>query len=115
MYMYMYCIDTSGSGVTVVLTEVTGTETTVMGLTPAVYYTFLVTTENDVSFQDSNVDLRSATVTARTEEGGMYTVITSDHFMYIYMCTCTSNSTAQCNLTHPRQACLCTSMFVLHA
>ena len=108
------CIDTSGSGVAVVLTEVTGTETPVMGLTPAVNYTFLVTAENDVSFQDSNVNVRSANITARTEEGGMYTVITSDRFMYIYMCTCTFNSTAQYNLTHPRQACLCTSMFVLH-
>ena len=43
-----------------------------MGLTPAVYYTFLVTAENDVSFQDSSVDLRSASVTATTEEGGTY-------------------------------------------
>ena len=92
--MYMYCIDTSGSGVTVVLTEVTRTETTVMGLNPAVNYTFLVTAENDVSSQDSNVNVRSANATARTEEGGMYTVITSDRFMYIYMCTCTFNSTA---------------------
>ena len=73
----LYTVDTSGSGVTVVLTEVTGTETTVMGLTPAVYYTFLVTSENDVSFQDSNVDLRSANVTARTEEGDIYTIICS--------------------------------------
>ena len=71
--MYMYCIDTRGSGVTVVLTEVTGTETTVMGLTPAAYYTFLVTAENDVSFQDSNVNVRSVNVTATTEQGGMYT------------------------------------------
>ena len=70
MYMYMYCIDTSGSGVTIVLTEVTGTETTVMGLTPAVYYTFLVTAENDVSSQDTNIKFRSAKVTATTEQGG---------------------------------------------
>ena len=68
----LYCIDTSGSGVRVVLTEVTGTETTVMGLTPAVYYTFLVTAENYVSFQDSNVDVRSADVTTTIDEGGTH-------------------------------------------
>ena len=52
------------------LTEITGTDTTVMGLTPAVYYTFLVTAENNVSSQDTNVDIRSSNVTATTEEGG---------------------------------------------
>ena len=72
MYLYMYCIDTSGSGVTVILTEVTGTETTVMGLTPAVYYTFLVTAQNDVSSQDTNINSRSDNVTATTDEGGTH-------------------------------------------
>ena len=67
----LYTVDTSGSGVRVVLTEVTGTETTVMGLTPAVYYTFLVTSENGVSSQDTNIGIRSANVTATTEEGGI--------------------------------------------
>ena len=74
VHMYMYFIDTSGSGVRVVLTDVTDTETTVIGLTPAVYYTFLVTAENDVSFQDSNVNVRSASVTATIEEGGKNTL-----------------------------------------
>ena len=103
----LYTVDTSGSGVSVVLTEVTGTETTVMGLTPAVYYTFLVTAENDVSFQDSNVNVRSANITATTDEGGMYTVILSHSFMYMYihmymcMCTCTSNSTVKYNTVQP--------------
>ena len=57
------------------MTEVTGTEAAVMGLTPAVYYTFFVTAENDVSFQDTNVNIRSANVTATctAKEGGIYT------------------------------------------
>ena len=42
-----------------------------MHLTPAVNYTFLVTAENDVSFQDTNIGIRSANVTATTEEGGI--------------------------------------------
>ena len=62
------------------LTEVAGTETTVMGLTPAVYYTFFVTAENSVSFQDTNVIIRTANVTATTEERGMYRV--TRNFMY---------------------------------
>ena len=46
-----------------------------MGLTPAVYYTFLVTAENDVSSQDSNVNVRSANVTATTEKGGTQVIV----------------------------------------
>ena len=73
------------------LTEVNGTETTVMGLTPAVYYTFFVTAENAVSSQDPNINIRSANVTATTEEGGRYTCSRCTHvciYMYRYICTC---------------------------
>ena len=56
---------------TVTLTEVTGTETSVTGLTPGVYYSFSVTAENAVSYQDSNTNARTLSVTATTEEGGI--------------------------------------------
>ena len=50
--------------------KVTGTETTVTGLTPSVFYTFSVTAENDVSSQDYDMAIRTVTITATTEEGG---------------------------------------------
>ena len=63
-------IGTNGGGVTVVLTELTDTEASLTGLTPGAYYTFSVTAENAVSSQDSNINDRTATATATTEEGG---------------------------------------------
>ena len=50
--------------------EMNDTQTVVTGLTPGVIYTFSVTAENDVSSQDSNIDVRTVTTTATTEEGG---------------------------------------------
>ena len=65
--------DTGGSwGVTVVVSEVDDTETNVTGLTPNVLYTFSVTAENDVSSQDNNINVRTVTTTATTEEGGLF-------------------------------------------
>ena len=43
---------------------------TVMGLTPGVQYTFSVTAENAVSSQESNINARTASVTATTSRGG---------------------------------------------
>ena len=59
-------------GVTVVVSEVDDTETNVTGLTPSVLYTFSVTAENDVSSQDNNINVRTVTTTATTEEGGLF-------------------------------------------
>ena len=42
----------------------------VTGLTPGVSYTFSVTAENAVSYQDNNINLRSVNVTATTLKGG---------------------------------------------
>ena len=65
--------DTRGrGGVTVVVNEVDDTETNVTGLTPSVLYTFSVTAENDVSSQDNNINVRTITTTATTEEGGLF-------------------------------------------
>ena len=67
------CPDMGGSGgVTVVVSEVDDTETNVTGLTPSVLYTFSVTAENDVSSQDNNINVRTVTTTATTEEGGLF-------------------------------------------
>ena len=52
--------------------EVNGTETRVTGLTPGVLYTFSVSSENDVSSQDNNINDRSDSITIRTREGGLY-------------------------------------------
>ena len=52
--VHMLCLQ---GGVRVVLSEVTGTETNVMGLTPGTYYTFSVTAENAVSSQDTNASM----------------------------------------------------------
>ena len=57
---------------TVVVSEVDDTERSVTGLTPSVLYTFSVTAENDVSSQDNNINVRTVTTTATTEEGGIY-------------------------------------------
>ena len=53
-----------------VVGEVNDTETRVTGLTPWVVYTFSVSSENDVSSQDNNINNRSVSTTNRTEEGG---------------------------------------------
>ena len=53
-----------------VVGEVNDTETRVTGLTPGVLYTFSVSSENDVSSQDNNINDRSVSSTATTEEGG---------------------------------------------
>ena len=55
-----------------VVGEVNDTETRVTGLTPGVLYTFSVSSENDVSSQDNNINDRSVSTTATTEEGGGY-------------------------------------------
>ena len=68
--VYVVSTATIEGGVTVVLSEVTGTETNVTGLTPGTYYTFSVTAENAVSPQDTNINDRTTTVTATTLEGG---------------------------------------------
>ena len=53
-----------------VVGEVNDTETRVTGLTPGILYTFSVSSENDVSSQDNNINDRSVSTTATTEEGG---------------------------------------------
>ena len=63
---------------------VNGTETSVTGLTPGVYYTFSVTAENAVSSQDNNINARTVRDTANTEEGGIY-ISTSNVTMLLYM------------------------------
>ena len=55
-----------------VVSEVNDTETIVTGLTPGVLYTFSVSAENDVSSQDNNINARSLSTTANTQEGGLY-------------------------------------------
>ena len=50
--------------------DVIDTEARVTGLTPGVLYTFSVSSENDVSSQDNNINDRSVRTTATTEEGG---------------------------------------------
>ena len=78
-----FIIDTDGrGGVTVEVTEVTGTEANVTGLTPGTRYTFSVTAENAVSSQDTNINARTATATATTQEGGKQHVHV---IMYMYM------------------------------
>ena len=65
-------LDRGGSGgERVVVSEVNDTETIVTGLTPGVLYTFSVSAENDVSPQDNNIDARSLSATADTQEGGV--------------------------------------------
>ena len=68
----MYCAisDTYGGGSTVRVSDVMGTERQVEGLTPGAIYTFSVTAENAVSFQDSDITGRTTNATATTEEGG---------------------------------------------
>ena len=66
-------LDRGGSGgERVVVSEVNDTETIVTGLTPGVLYTFSVSAENDVSSQDNNINARSLSTTANTQEGGLY-------------------------------------------
>ena len=62
--------DTNGEGTTVRVRDVTGTEANVQGLTPGALYTFSVTSENAVSFQDSDITGRTTIAIAITEEGG---------------------------------------------
>ena len=59
-----------------VVGEVNDTESRVTGLTPGVLYTFSVSSENDVSSQDNNINDRSVSSTATTEEGGGYILCT---------------------------------------
>ena len=70
--MLPYPDTTESGGVTVVVSEMDDTETNVTGLTPSVLYTFSVTAENDVSSQDNNINVRTITSTATTEEGGLF-------------------------------------------
>ena len=67
------------------LVGVNGTETSVTGLTPGVYYTFSVTAENAVSSQDNNSNARTVRATANTEEGGIY--ISTTMLLYMYICS----------------------------
>ena len=63
-------IDIYAGGTTVEVRDVMGTEANVQGLTPGALYTFSVTAENAVSFQDIDITGRSTNTTATTEEGG---------------------------------------------
>ena len=54
-----------------VVSEVNDAETIVTGLTPSVLYTFSVSAENDVSYQDNNINARSLNTIATTQEGGV--------------------------------------------
>ena len=73
MIVFVPNVDTDGrGGVRVELGGVNGTETSVTGLTPGVYYTFSVIAENAVSSQDNNINARTVRATANTEEGGIY-------------------------------------------
>ena len=54
-----------------VVSEVNDAEIIVTGLTPSVLHTFSVSAENDVSFQDNNINARSLNTTATTQEGGV--------------------------------------------
>ena len=81
MYLHVVSTATTEGGVRVVLSEVTGTETNVTGLTPDTNYTFSVTAENAVSSQDTNINDRTATFTTTTLEGGMYNYCHTDMHM----------------------------------
>ena len=73
----LYSTDRGGSGgERVVVGEVNDTETRVTGLTPGVLYTISVSSENNVSSQDNNINDRSVSTTATTEEGGGYILCT---------------------------------------
>ena len=64
--------------------DVNDTETRVTGLTPGVLYTFSVSSENDVSSQDNNINDRSVSTTATTEEGGGY-ILCMSHDVFVEM------------------------------
>ena len=67
----LYSTDRGGSGGdALVVGDVIDTETRVTGLTPGVLYTISVSSENNVSSQDNNINDRSVRTTATTEEGG---------------------------------------------
>ena len=88
MIVFVPNVDTDGrgrGGVRVELGGVNGTETSVTGLTPGVYYTFSVTAKNAVSSQDNNINARTVRATANTEEGGIYISTTMLLYMYMYI------------------------------
>ena len=62
--------DINGGGTTVEVSDVSGTEANVQGLTPGALYTFSVTSENAVSSQDNDINSRTANTLAITREGG---------------------------------------------
>ena len=68
--------------------EVNNTETRVTGLTPGVLYTFSVSSENDISSRDNNINDRSVSTTATTEEGGGYTLRTYVSYINLTHCAC---------------------------
>ena len=75
-----------------VVGEVNDTETRVTGLTPGVLYTFSVSSENNVSSQDNNINDRSVSTTAITEEGGAYVSYiflkhTMGKYLLCFLCT----------------------------
>ena len=57
-------------GASTVVFTVNDSEIVVMGLTPGADYTFSVTAENAVSSQDMNINDRTVTISATTEDGG---------------------------------------------
>ena len=63
------------------LSEVTGTETNVTGLTPGTNYKFSVTAENAVSSQDTN----TTTITVTTLEGGISKMLLGTLCIRIYV------------------------------
>ena len=60
--------------------EVNDTETRVTGLTPGVFYTISVSSENNVSSQDNNINDRSASISIITKEGGEYKLLESEKY-----------------------------------
>ena len=70
-WFYVIIGTRESGGVTVVMSEVNDTEKNVSGLTPGVLYTLSVTAENDVSSQDNNINARTVSITATTQEGGL--------------------------------------------
>ena len=70
---------TGKNGSTTVAFTVNDTETVVIGLTPGAVYNISVTAENAVSCQDMDINYRTTTSTAVTEEGGNFN--TARHYI----------------------------------
>ena len=72
--MNVYCLYTAPSPKVpdLVVTGLRTTQIALTGLIPFLNYTFLVTSENKLSHNDTNVKARTSNTTATTLEGGMY-------------------------------------------